>query len=332
MANCLLKLKNLSIDLQTPLGDARIVRNVDLEVNTGEIVGLVGESGCGKTTISRSILGLLSSGIRVSKGEINYKQKDLLSLSKKEIQGIRGKEIAMIFQDSMTSLNPVRTIGKQFVETICNHMKVEKSEAKRKTKEMLMKVNLNYPERIMKCYPFQLSGGMMQRVMIAMALVLKSKVLIADEPTTALDVTIQAQILNEMVLLKEKYGMSILLVSHNLGIISRMADKVAVMYAGSIVEYGYSDEIFKNPKHPYTNALLLSVPRMDIEQKRLISIKGQPPSLFNMPSGCAYHPRCKIAADICKVKKPVIKETLGGNKVACHFVRGVDNMEDRNYA
>lgn len=320
MEDTILEIKNLSVEFSTQKGIIKVVNDVDLELKKGEVLGLVGESGCGKTTTSLAILGLLQKGGKVTNGDIIFKGKNLLTLSKEDLRKIRGKEIGMIFQNSMSNLNPIRKIKKQFIESIRAHLDISKKEAQEIALEMLQKVNLSDPVRIMNQFPFQLSGGMKQRVMIAMALALKPKILIADEPTTALDATIQAQVLNEMNNLRKEYGTSILFVSHNLGIISQLADKIGVMYAGDIVEYGLISHVFNNPSHPYTKGLLESVPKVEKEKKRLKAIKGSPPDLFKKPFGCTFHPRCEYAMDICRRKKPRLIKVTEGVMGACHLI------------
>lgn len=323
----ILDIKNLSIAFENNKNGIKAVNEASLQLNSGEILGIVGESGCGKTTLSRSIVGLLPGAGKITEGEIVFEGKDLLNLSKEEKRKVRGREIGMIFQDSMTSLNPVRKIGNQFIETLCSRLKIDKERARNLAEETLRKVNLSKPEKIMNRYSFQLSGGMRQRVMIAMALALKPKILIADEPTTALDVTVQAQILKEMYGLKQKYGTSIILVSHNLGVVYQVVDKIAVMYAGSVVEYGKASTIFKKPVHPYTKALLGSIPNLSQHQEKLVSIEGNPPISYKLPSGCVFHPRCQSASPLCRFKKPMTTETKEGVRVACHIVSNF-NLEE----
>lgn len=318
MKEVLLEIKKLSVEFATKRGSFKAVNNIDLKVGKGEIIGLVGESGCGKTTTSLAILGLLSNNAKVISGEILFEEKDLLKLSKKELRNIRGKDIGIIFQNSMSSLNPIRKIKKQFVESIRAHLSISKQESENIAYEMLNKVNLPDSERIMNQYPFQLSGGMKQRIMIAMAFALKPKLIIADEPTTALDVTVQAQILDEMESLRKEQGTSILFVSHNLGIISQLADKIGIMYAGEMAEYGFLSSVFRNPIHPYTKGLLESVPKIEYTKKRLNGIRGNPPDLLKEYDGCAFYPRCDYGVGICQHKKPKL-ENVKDSVVACHL-------------
>ncbi|SDL01023.1 ABC transporter ATP-binding protein [Natronincola ferrireducens] len=327
----ILDIKNLSIAFSNTNEGIKAVNRASLQLRTGEVLGIVGESGCGKTTLSRSVLGLLPPAGKILEGELVFEGKDLLHLSKEEKRKIRGREIGMIFQDSMTSLNPVRKIGSQFIETLSSRLEIHEEQARQIAEEMLAKVNLPNPKKIMNRYSFQLSGGMRQRVMIAIALALRPKILIADEPTTALDVTVQAQILKEMRDLKENYGTSIMLVSHNLGVVYQVADTIAVMYAGSVVEYGDASTIFKNPTHPYTKALLGSIPTLSQHQEKLVSIEGTPPVSNSLPSGCVFHPRCQYASHLCRLEKPITVETVEGVRVACHRVNSSNYTEGEDY-
>lgn len=321
MTRKLLEVKNLSVEFSLENKKIRAIDNISFEVKKGEVIGIVGESGCGKSTLSRSIIYLLPKNGQVTNGQIIFEGKDILKLSKKEKRCIRGSGIGMVFQDSMSSLNPVRTIGKQFIEAINSKFNISKSEALLKAEKILSKVNLYNGAAIMKKYSFQLSGGMRQRVMIAMAMVLNPKILIADEPTTALDVTVQAQVIKQLKKLSDEYKTSIILVSHNLGVISQIADRIAVMYGGKIVEYGNAEIIFNKPSHPYTKALIRSVPRIfDEEEDKLFSIKGQAPSMDSLPDGCIFHPRCLNAKEECSFKRPLLKEKQNGVKTACHLV------------
>ena len=291
---------------------------VSFHIKKGETLGIVGESGCGKSVTSMSILRLIppQSG-KIASGEILFKGKDLTRLNQKEIRQIRGNEIAMIFQDSMTGLNPVMTIGKQLVETITAHSKMDKKQAWKRAEEMLMKVGIPSPAQRLKEYPHQLSGGMRQRVMIAMALSCNASLFIADEPTTALDVTIQAQILELMRELKEKDNKSIMLITHDMGVVAEMADEVMVMYAGKEMEYGDVKSIFKHPLHPYTQGLLKSIPRLDQNSaERLFNIPGSVPDLSEMPKGCRFCTRCTQAQSKCHEQEPGLYD-IGGQKVRC---------------
>lgn len=319
MEDKVLWVKDLSTHFYTPRGIVKAVDGVSFEVQRGQVLGLVGESGCGKSVTSLSLLRLVPPPGKIAGGEVRLGDLNLLQLSKEQMRRVRGKEISMIFQDPMTSLNPVRTIGRQFIETILSHQDITGEEAGKKVIEMLTTVGLPGPERIIKQYPFQLSGGMRQRAMIAIALALNPRVLIADEPTTALDATIQAQILAEMRRLRDEFGTSILLITHDLGVIAQLADQVAVMYAGSIVEYGKVTAVFENPRHPYTRALLDSIPRLNQDEKRLKPIRGQPPSLLNLKERCPFFPRCDRVGKLCLRGKPILEPIAPAHQTACNY-------------
>ena len=313
----LLEVKNLRTHFYTRKGVVPAVDGVDFKVRPGEILGIVGESGCGKSVTSLSILQLLIDYAKIEPGsEINFEGKNLAALSKKEMCRIRGKDIAMIFQDPMTSLNPVMTIKQQLVETVRTHHKVSKAEAEQKALEMMIKVGIPSPEKRLNEYPHQLSGGMKQRVMIAMALICNPKLLIADEPTTALDVTIQAQILKLMREMQNETGAAIMLITHDMGVVASMADSIMIMYAGRVVEYGSAREVFKNPKHPYTVGLLQSIPRLDQVVDTLYTIEGTVPNQYNMPAGCKFWPRCPYATEKCKAEEPALL-SCGDAQVRC---------------
>ncbi|QRF24767.1 ABC transporter ATP-binding protein [Alicyclobacillus sp. TC] len=280
------------------------VRDVSFKIEPGETLGLVGESGCGKSVTSLALVRLLTQSARVT-GKIEYQGKNLLELPERDMRDIRGNEISMIFQEPMTSLNPVYKIGAQISETLLLHKDISPREAFQQSLEMLKKVGIPRPEDIMDEYPHQLSGGMRQRIMIAIAMACNPKLLIADEPTTALDVTIQAQILELMKGISKDLGTSILLITHDLGVVAEMCDRVAVMYAGQIVEQGSVDDIFFNPQHPYTRGLLNAIPKIDAEQKqRLQPIEGNVPPITRMPKGCRFSPRCMHASDRCRAQQP----------------------------
>ena len=305
----LIEIENLSTYFDTPEGTVRAVDGMSYHVSKGEILGIVGESGCGKSVSALSILRLIPEPPgKIADGEILFEGVDLLRLSKAELRQIRGNKISMIFQEPMTSLNPVYTIGNQISESFIKHRGLNKKEALEQSAEMLKLVGMAEPERRLFDYPHRLSGGMRQRVMIAMALSCHPKLLIADEPTTALDVTIQAQILDTMLQLKEKIGMSIVLITHNLGLIAETAHRVIVMYAGQIVEAGSVVDIFKNPFHPYTQGLLMAVPRIGTKSKRdkrpLKEIPGMVPSLHHLPKGCLFSPRCSASQSLCQNEPP----------------------------
>ncbi|QSZ26786.1 ABC transporter ATP-binding protein [Aceticella autotrophica] len=314
----ILQVNNLTTCFKTRHGIIKAADNIFFKVKAGKTLGLVGESGCGKSITALSILKLIEPPGEIVSGEVWFEGCDLLKLPSNKLQKIRGKEIAMVFQDPLTSLNPVLTVGTQLVETLISHGNISLNDAKLQSASILLRMGLSDPEYLMRQYPFQLSGGMRQRVMMGMALLMSPKVLIADEPTTALDVTLQAQIISEMKRLQEEIGMAIILITHDLGVVAAMADEVAVMYAGSIVEYGLATEIFEHPVHPYTQALLCSVPR--IGKKKLIPINGQPPKLLNLPSYCAFFPRCTKADKECRGEKPKLLEVESGHLAACHKI------------
>ena len=276
------------------------MNDVSIHLNDGEVLGIVGESGSGKSVTAYSLMGLTAYPGKLVGGTIDFNGHRINDLSEKEFRKIRGNEVSIIFQDPMTSLNPVYTIGNQIMEVILLHTDKNKEQARARAKELLELVGINEPEKRLKQYPHELSGGMRQRVMIAIALACEPKLLIADEPTTALDVTIQAQILELMMELKEKLGMAIIMITHDLGVVASMCDRIAVMYAGRIVEYGTTDDIFYNPKHEYTKGLLKSIPRLDAkEHERLVPIEGTPIDLLNPPAGCPFAPRCSNCMKIC---------------------------------
>jgi peptide/nickel transport system ATP-binding protein len=302
-----LNVKELEIGIVTHEGHINIVNKISFTLEKGKTLGIVGESGCGKSITSLAIMGLLPSSVSYRGGAIKLKGKELTSLSKKEWRKIRGKDIAMIFQEPMTSLNPIYTIGYQIVELILNHKKISKREAYEQALKMLKLVGIPRAEEVIHEYPHQLSGGMRQRVMIAMALSCNPEILIADEPTTALDVTIQAQILELMKSLQQQLGMSIILITHDLGVVAEMCDRVVVMYAGEIVEESDVVELFENPKHPYTKGLLSSLPDLEEEKEYLLSIPGTVPSPHDMPKGCRFAPRCSFAYEKCLESPPMIK-------------------------
>jgi len=302
----LLEVKDLAVSFKTYFGEVEAVRGVSFHVNKGETVALVGESGCGKSVTASSIMQLLPMPPAFYKrGQILFEGEDIVKKSEKEMQEIRGNKISMIFQDPMTSLNPTMRIGKQIVEGLVKHQKLSAKEAEEKAIEMLNLVSVPQPEKRIKQYPHEFSGGMRQRVMIALAMVSNPKLLIADEPTTALDVTVQAQILDLMKSIQEKLGTSIILITHDLGVVADMCDRVIVMYGGQLMEEGTVYEIFNNPKHPYTRKLLGSVPRLDMSRSETLhSIPGTPPDLYKPPKGCPFYDRCDEAMVICKDHMP----------------------------
>ncbi|GMA98087.1 ABC transporter ATP-binding protein [Pelosinus sp. IPA-1] len=302
----LLEVQNLAVSFDTYAGEVKAVQKVSFSVNAGEAIGIVGESGCGKSVTAHAIMGLIPSPPgRIVEGSILFDGVDLLRKSNKEMEKIRGNEIGMIFQDPMSSLNPVLTIGRQIAESLELHQKMSKKEALVKAVEMLRVVGIPCPEERVKNYPHQFSGGMRQRAMVAMALACNPKLLIADEPTTALDVTIQAQILDLIKSLNQKFNTSVIMISHDLGVIASLCSRVIVMYAGRIAESGSVYDVFHNPQHPYTWGLLKSLPRTDVSTKEpLAVIHGQPPDLLDLPKGCPFSPRCPHVMQVCMEMYP----------------------------
>ena len=316
----MLEIQNLKTYFHTEEGVVKAVDDVSLVMNPGEILGLVGESGCGKSTIALSILNMIQKPGEIVEGKINFQGRNILELNEEELRDIRGGKISIIWQDPLSSLNPVFTIGYQLAEVIELHQGItNKEELKEKIIKMLEKVGVSDPERRIKQYPHEFSGGMRQRIMIAMALSCNPRLLIADEPTTSLDVTIQAQILDLLLELREEFKSSILIITHNLGIVAELADKVAVMYAGNIVEFGDIVPVFKNPLHPYTKSLINSIPRIDLEQQKLESIPGFVPNLITPPPGCKFNPRCSKTMEICSRELPILRELSTGHWVRCHL-------------
>ncbi|WP_026486618.1 ABC transporter ATP-binding protein [Caldanaerobius polysaccharolyticus] len=322
MGNKLLEVKDLEVSFFTYAGEVKAVRGVSFSLDQGEAIAIVGESGCGKSVTVHSIMRLIPSPPgKIKKGSIVFNGRELVGCSEKQMQAIRGSEIGMIFQDPMTSLNPTMTIGQQIAETLVKHQNMSRSQALERAVEMLKLVQIPNPHRRIHQYPHEFSGGMRQRAMIAIALACNPKLLIADEPTTALDVTIQAQIIDLMKELQQKMGTSIILITHDLGIVADIAQRVIVMYAGQVVEYGNLDDIFYRARHPYTWGLLQSVPRLDVkENRRLIPIDGTPPDLLAPPKGCAFADRCKYAMRICKEEQPPVYDLGSGHGCACHLL------------
>lgn len=305
MSEYLVDIKDERLSFFTPAGEVKALGGVSIHLKEGEVLGIVGESGSGKSVTAYSLMGLTAYPGRLIGGTLDFNGHHINDMSEKEMRRIRGNEVSIIFQDPMTSLNPVYTIGNQIREVILLHTGKSKKEANERAKELLTLVGINEPEKRLKQYPHELSGGMRQRVMIAIALACEPKLLIADEPTTALDVTIQAQILELMMDLKEKLGMAIIMITHDLGIVARMCEKIAVMYAGKIVEYGTTDEIFYEPKHEYTKGLLRSIPRLDSrDHERLVPIEGTPVDMLNPPKGCPFAPRCGAYMKVCLREMP----------------------------
>lgn len=305
MSEKLLEIKDEKLSFFTPAGEVKALNGVSFSMNEGEVLGIVGESGSGKSVTAYSIMGLTAYPGKLIGGTIYFNGHQIENMSEKEMRKIRGNEVSIIFQDPMTSLNPVYTIGNQITEVIRLHTGKSKKEAYDRAKELLELVGINEPTKRLKQYPHELSGGMRQRVMIAIALACEPKLLIADEPTTALDVTIQAQILELMQELRQKLGMSIIMITHDLGVVASMCERIAVMYAGHIVEYGTADEIFYEPKHEYTKGLINSIPKLSAQEiERLVPIEGQPVDLLNPPAGCPFAPRCANCMKICLREMP----------------------------
>ncbi len=312
----LLEINNLSVSFFTPAGEVRAVNDISYTLNKGEIIGVVGESGSGKSVTASTVMGLIENPGRVTGGSVIFDGSDITKMNKKQIRSLRGKEISMIFQDPMTSLNPVYTIGSQIKEAIKLYYGKTGKEADKMAVDLLKLVSINEPERRIKQYPHEFSGGMRQRVMIAMALAGNPKMLIADEPTTALDVTIQAQILEIIKELKQKINMSVMMITHDLGIVADIADKVVVMYGGKIVEAAPCEDIFRHPSHPYTVGLLNSIPKLDSSEP-LIPIEGTPIDLLNPPEGCPFAQRCNKCMKVCLSHMPPYTVISEGHRSAC---------------
>ncbi len=307
MGEYLVDVKNERLSFFTPAGEVKALNDVSIRLKEGEVLGIVGESGSGKSVTAYSLVGLTAHPGKLLGGELHFNGHQVEQMTEKEIRKFRGNEISIIFQDPMTSLNPVYTIGNQITEVIRLHTDKTRQQAKERAKELLELVGINEPEKRLKQYPHELSGGMRQRVMIAIALACEPKLLIADEPTTALDVTIQAQILELMMELKDKLGMAIIMITHDLGVVASMCERIAVMYAGRIIEYGTTDDIFYHPKHEYTKGLIRSIPRLDTkEHERLVPIEGTPVDMLNPPAGCPFAPRCDAAMQICLREMPPV--------------------------
>ena len=313
----LLEVRDLHTSFFTPVGEVKAVNGISFNLDHGKVLGIVGESGSGKSVTAYSIMQILEKTGKIVSGSIKVDGKELVGLPEREMKNIRGNRISIIFQDPMTSLNPTYTIGHQLMEAILLHTNRNKKQAYDRAVEMLKLVNVNEPEKRMKQYPFEFSGGMRQRVMIAMALACEPDILIADEPTTALDVTIQAQILELMQSLQKELGMAIIMITHDLGVVAQMCDEVIVMYAGSICEQGTADEIFYNPKHEYTKGLMRSIPTVDNDGQKLQPISGTPIDLLNMPAGCAFAPRCENAMKICLHQRCERMQINDDHQAAC---------------
>jgi len=320
----LLSVRGLKTHFKTPEGTVKAIDGIDFDLFSGETLGIVGESGSGKTMTSLSILGLLPKPQgNIVAGSILYGGKDLTKLSEREMRSLRGKEIAMIFQEPMTSLNPVYTVEQQIIEAIQSHSAVNKQNAAAEVVRLLEKVGIPEAKRRSKSYPHELSGGMRQRVMIAMALACNPKILIADEPTTALDVTIQAQILELLTSLQKQLGMSIMIITHDMGVIADVATRVVVLYAGKVVETASTKELFANPLHPYTLGLLACIPKIDEDKERLYSIPGMVPSPLELPAGCRFSNRCGFADETCRQNEPELRSFGNDHKAACRYVEKI---------
>lgn len=318
MSEYLVDIKDERLSFFTPAGEVKALNGVSIHLNEGEVLGIVGESGSGKSVTAYSLMGLTAYPGRLIGGSLDFNGHHINDMTEKDFRKIRGNEVSIIFQDPMTSLNPVYTIGNQIEEVILLHTDKNKKEAHDRARELLELVGINEPEKRLKQYPHELSGGMRQRVMIAIALACEPKLLIADEPTTALDVTIQAQILELMLELKKKLGMAIIMITHDLGIVANMCEKIAVMYAGHIIEYGTTDDIFYNPKHEYTKGLLKSIPRLDAkEHERLVPIEGTPVDMLNPPKGCPFAPRCTECMKICLREMPPVTNITDVHYTQC---------------
>lgn len=318
MAKDIVEFRNLETHFETEAGIVKAVNNVSFKIREGETICIVGESGCGKSVTAMSLMGLIESPPgKIAGGEILFEGQDLLKLSKRQMSNIRGKDISMIFQEPMSSLNPVMTIGEQISEPLIRHMLLNRKEAKQRAIELITMVGIPRPEKIFDSYPHELSGGMRQRIMIAIALSCDPKLLIADEPTTALDVTIQAQILDLMRNIKKTHNTAIMLITHDLGVVAEMADYVVVMYAGKVIEEAPVIELFKNPKHPYTKGLLKAKPILNQTQERLYSIPGQVPNPIDLQDNCHFHERCESCMAICKESAPILKQYDGEHKASC---------------
>ncbi len=320
----LLEVDGLSVEFRTDYGTVRAVRDVSWHLDRGETLAILGESGSGKSVSAQAIMGILESPpARITSGAVRFNGTDLLTLPAAEQRAVRGAQISMVFQDALSALNPVFTVGSQIAEMFRVHRGTPKREAMDKAAELMDRVRIPGAKSRVKDYPHQFSGGMRQRVMIAMALALDPAVIIADEPTTALDVTVQAQVVDLLLDLQRENGMGIVLITHDLGVVAETADRVAVMYAGRIVETGAIDEVFTRPAHPYTAGLMNSIPRVDQVGERLSPIVGSPPSLAAIPPGCAFHPRCPRAQDVCRRDDPALLEVVPGRRSACHFAKEV---------
>jgi len=321
----ILLIESLSVYFYTYSGIVKAVEDLDLSIYEGECFGLVGETGCGKSTLMKAVLRLIPPPGKIVKGKVLFKGIDLTKLSEQQLQKIRGYKISMVFQEPSSALDPLFNNGYQIVETILSHEKIAQKNAWKKALSLLRTVKIPEAERRLYQYPHELSGGMKQRIVISIALAGKPDIIIADEPTTALDVTIQAQILDLLKELQKKYKTTLVIITHNLGIVAEYCDRIGVMYAGKLIELGSTLQIFENPLHPYTKGLLAAVPKISSKREKLASIPGTVPNLINPPSGCRFHPRCRYATDRCKKEVPKLLEVEPGHKVACHLYNGENN-------
>jgi len=318
----LLEVRDLHVEFRTRDGIARAVNGVTYRVDAGETLAVLGESGSGKSVTAQAVMGILDMPPgRITGGEILFQGRDLLTLKESERREVRGAGMAMIFQDALSSLNPVLTVGDQLGEMFVVHRGMSKKDARARAVELMDRVRIPGARERVRQYPHQFSGGMRQRIMIAMAMALEPALIIADEPTTALDVTVQAQVMDLLAELRREYRMGLILITHDLGVVADVADRIAVMYAGRIVESAPVHDIYKAPAHPYTRGLLDSIPRLDQKGRELYAIKGLPPNLMNIPSGCPFHPRCPMAQDVCRTDVPPLYEVDGERGSACHFWR-----------
>ncbi len=328
--NILYSVRNLTVEYTTRAGPVRAVDNVSLDIRRGEILGLVGKSGCGKSTLGKALMRLHTGPARITAGELWFDGRDLMKFSEREMPDVRGAEIGMVFQDPMTSLNPVQRIMEHLTETIQTHEpEVSDSEARARADELVERLGIRR-ERLSE-YPHQMSGGMRQRVMISLALALRAKMVIADEPTTSLDVIVEAKFLDLLKELQKDFGLTILLITHNIGVVAEVADRVAVMYAAKMVEVGDVRDVFADPKHPYTQGLLKSVPNIRLDGAELYKMKGAPPSLLHPPSGCRFHPRCPRVMDICLEKEPDFLPVQSGQLASCWLYQTASEGMEKNY-
>ncbi|MEU3525961.1 ABC transporter ATP-binding protein [Streptomyces sp. NPDC038707] len=318
----LLDVRDLRVEFRTRDGVSRAVNGVGYRVDAGETLAVLGESGSGKSVTAQAVMGILDTPPgRITGGRILFQGRDLLTLNEKERRGIRGAEMAMIFQDALSALNPVLTVGDQLGEMFVVHRGMSRGDARARAVELMERVRIPAAAQRVRDYPHQFSGGMRQRIMIAMALALSPALVIADEPTTALDVTVQAQVMDLLAELRREYRMGLILITHDLGVVADVADRIAVMYAGRVVESAPVHDLYRAPAHPYTRGLLDSVPRLDRKGRELYAIKGLPPNLTRVPPGCSFHPRCPMAQDVCRTDEPPLYEVPGGRRSACHFWR-----------